>query len=231
MNSDIQQLSIDIKSKIAEIKEYVINENYEKVIDNYIDINKLHKCILTLNKYKQTAYSEQLFKCDINDLDMPLQPEITDYDTILNLTKTIRPEVPKSNNKKTTKTTNTSTNNKNSGKIKKIEHGLNHMSMLFEDNFIDQLLEEDPAFIEQVYSEMTDLTKLMKYATDDQTQMYNELREVYDNKLKELNWNPGNIIKDTEEEDSPRRLIIEPVTNHTSDSDAPDRFKLDAITL
>lgn len=233
MNSDIHQLSVDIKSKIAEIKEYVIHENYEKVIDNYIDINKLYKCLITLNKYKTTAYSEQLFKCDPNDPDITNQSEIPDYNTILNLTKTIRPELPKSNNnKKATKTINASTNNNNkTGRFKKIEHGLHHMGMLFEDNFIDQLIQEDPAFIEQAYSEMTELTKLMKYATEEQTKIYNELRVLYDNKLKELNWHPGNIRNDTEEDDAPRRLIIEPVTNPVSESDVPDRFVLDAINL
>ena len=78
---------------------------------------------------------------------------------------------------------------------------------------------------------MTELTKLMKYATEEQTKIYNELRVLYDNKLKELNLHPGNIRNDTEEDDAPRRLIIEPVTNPVSESDVPDRFVLDAINL
>jgi hypothetical protein len=246
MNKDIQQLRTDLTQKIIEIKEYVNKANYEKVIDNYIEINKLYKCLVNLNKYKITTYTEQLFKC--GDPDQPIDPElmpppppkhtIPDFNTIQNITNSVRPSSTNRRTGATKSTNNALSTTKNSKKIEKIEHLLNHMNMIFDDNFIDQLLQEDPAFIEQLYTEMTELTNLIKYATPEQNEKYETVRVLYETKLKELGWSPDQIKKDEDDDDdtnsgNPRPLIIEPfepVTDNTN-AELNNKFELDAIPL
>ena len=249
MNKDIQQLRDDIKYKIIEIKELISKENYERAIENYIDIIKLHKCLVTMNKYKSTIYSEQLFKCGT---DMPIHDVPTpDFEKLLEMTKEPTKKLTKEIKKKNTtikknnaktsvkeRTTNptpsTTTTNKNATnakKIDKINHILNHMFIIFEGDFIDQLLEDDKEFIEQVYTEMNELKKIMKYATDEQKEKFNEINEIYENKIKELNWTPSTRKEDDDDNiPPPLELHIEPL-NTPNEASLHDKFDSDAIPL
>jgi hypothetical protein len=253
MNNDIQQLREDIRYKIIEIKESVIKENYERAIENYIDIIKLHNCLVTMSKYKSTIYSEQLFKCGNGDIPIHEEMASPDFEKLLELTKEpTTKEFKKRNHSKTIKsvattkatavkkqatssTTNTTNPTKNIKKIEKIDHILNHMFILFEGDFIDQLLEDDKEFIEQVYTEMNDLKKIIKYATEEQKKQYDIINELYENKIKELNWSP-NKMNDREREDDedrsppPLELHIESL-NTPNEESLHDKFDSDAIPL
>jgi hypothetical protein len=235
MNKDIQQLRNDIKYKILEIKELIIKENYEKVVENYIDIMNLHKCLINMNKYKSTIYSEQLFKCDT---DIPIENnQIPDFNSIVEMTKPNknRNKNIKENKKKTLKTDQVmeKTTTKNIKKIDKITHILNHMLIIFEGDFIDELLDTDKDFIEQVYMEMNDLNKIMKYATKEQQELYEIINDLYQKKIKELNWTPNNM-RGEDEDVPPPSLHIEEIstpTNPDIDINLRDKFDSDAILL
>lgn len=246
MNTDIQQMRNDIKHKIMEIKEYIIKENYEKVIENYIDIMNLHKCLISMNKYKSTIYSEQLFKCD-SDIPMEHTP-IPDLTSVFDITK----DIPKKKHiKKTLKNKHShltpqpspqpfaqsppsqqqpdNKSDKNHKKIDKINHILNHMFLIFDGDFIDELIKDDKTFIEQVYLEMMELNKIIKYATKEQQDQYNIIAELYENKIQELNWSPDQMTQDQDESNQSSPLHIDQIP--LNDTTLRDKFDSSAIEL
>lgn len=235
MNKDIQQLRNDIHYKITEIKQHVIKENYVRAIEEYIDIIKLHNCVVNMNKYKSSIYSEQLFKCNSTDINIG-GGDHPDIDTILNITTMAPPPTPepieisqKKKNAKTTVKQSDTTTSRHLKKIEKINHILDHMSIIFEDDFIDQLLKDDKNFIEQVYTEMNDLKKIIKYATDEQKDKYDKINTLYENKINELQWTPDQMTDDSDD-GPPALLKIEEIPT-TDDPALQNKFDSEAIQL
>jgi hypothetical protein len=182
MNKDIAKIKNHIEDLKKEISINVIGQDYNTAVVNCLKIKDDMKCILKYKELEKIGTGEYLFNIN-SELVTEEHKEKKKRDTNRKNKKIEEREVEK----ETEQEEKEKSSSKSDAKHKKeIEKELKHLFDTFE--IIEELLQVDQDYLEQVEKELTHLKKkIKKHGTEDQKSQFELLNNLYKERLDIVN--------------------------------------------
>jgi hypothetical protein len=176
MEKDIEKIRNHIDNLKKEISLNVIGQDYNSAVINSLKIKDDMKCLLKYRELEEIGRGEYLFN-EGSVFVINERGEKKKRETNRKKKKIEEQEVEKEEDKSSKKKTNSK-----SEKI--IDKELKHLFDTFD--IIDELLEVDPDYLEQVEKELTDLKKkINKHGSENHKNEFKLLNNLYKERLKE----------------------------------------------
>lgn len=182
MNEDIDKINKHITLLTEDVKVFVSQDKIKEAVEASISIKSDYVCMKNLKHLQENSYREYIFNCEsqfVEDEEMSIKE---------NKKSSKEKEVIERTQKKKTKeieNEKSSAEKKEGSKKKKIEQELNHLFMTFD--IIDELLDADSDFLEQISKEIKKL-KLMikKHGTEEQGGEFKTIEDLFATKFREV---------------------------------------------
>lgn len=202
MNEDIDKINKHITHLTEEVKTFVSQEKTKEAVESSLAIKSDYVCMRTLKQIQENSYREFLFNCESQFVED--EEESKKEKKKASKEKVVIERTQKKKSTEHNKEAD-SEKKKEATKKKKIEQELNHMFMTFD--IIEELLEADPDFLEQISTELKKL-KLMvkKNGTEEQKGEFKTVEDLYATKFKEAEQKKADNEK--EERDKMENLLV-----------------------
>jgi hypothetical protein len=183
MNEDIDKINKHITLLTEDIKGFVAQEKIREAVEASLAIKSDYVCMKNLKQLQENSYREFLFNCQsqfVEDEEMSIKENKK-----ASKEKEVIEKTQKKKKKEMEKEVEEGEEKKEKNKKKKIEQELNHLFMTFD--IIDELLDADPDFLDQISKEIKKL-KLMikKHGTEEQVGEFKTIEDLFATKFSEV---------------------------------------------
>jgi hypothetical protein len=182
MNEDIDKINKHITLLTEDVKVFVSQDKIKEAVEASLSIKSDYICMKNLKSLQENSYREYLFNCESQFVE---EEEVSKKESEKSSKeKEVIEKTQKKKNKQIEKE-KTVEEKKESSKKKKIEQELNHLFMTFD--IIDELLDADPDFLDQISKEIKKL-KLMikKNGTEEHEDEFKTIEDLFDTKFREV---------------------------------------------
>jgi hypothetical protein len=182
MNEDIDKINKHITLLTEDIKTFISQDKITEAVEASLSIKSDYVCMRNLKTIQENSYREYLFNCESQFVEE--EEVIKKEKKKSSKEKNVIERTQKKKEKEVEKEEDSS-EKKEGTKKKKIDQELNHLFMTFD--IIDELLEADPDFLEQISKEIKKL-KLMikKNGTEEHEGEFKTIEELFATKFREV---------------------------------------------
>ena len=178
MKKDIDKIYLHMKEIKQEIAGDIMRSDYISCVNNSLKIKNDMKCLMKFKTLNTLGYEEYLFNDGLSfteneNLEKKKRKKLLAEKSIIDREqKKYEKEEKKISKSESTK----------KSKKKAIEKELKHLFTSFE--LIEELLKDDPDYLEQIDKELTKLKKdIKKYGTEDDVNQLDILMQLYEDQL------------------------------------------------